>query len=70
VHQGSVSGLSGEHKFYFKDIPQPWMKVDVNETLQPRVPLMFTAFDPNQEKIEDVKGICAMWHDKYIKFST
>jgi hypothetical protein len=29
VASGNVSGIGGEHKFHFKEIPEKWFKVDV-----------------------------------------
>jgi hypothetical protein len=31
---GSISGIGGEQKFYFREIPKRWFKVDVQEALQ------------------------------------
>jgi hypothetical protein len=38
VASGKVSG--GEHKFHFKEIPEKWFKVDVQEALLPETALM------------------------------
>jgi len=70
VAKGNVSGLPGEHKFHFKDIPEGWLKVDVNDILHPSTALMFPAADPDMQLIEDAKGTSVVWHAKYIKFTT
>jgi hypothetical protein len=40
VASGKVSGIGGEHKFHFKEIPEKWFKVDVQEALLPETALM------------------------------
>jgi hypothetical protein len=37
---GKFSGIGGEHKFHFKEIPEKWFKVDVQEALLPETTLM------------------------------
>ncbi len=64
---GTISGVAGEHKLHFKDIPEGWWKVDVRDILQQGVALMYPNDKGEQYKIEDVKGSCTMWSEKYIK---
>lgn len=70
VAVGCVSGLPGEHKFHFKDIPVPWVKVDIKDTTQPTVPLMYPSPDPDMQKLGDAKGTCVIWYAKNMKFTT
>jgi hypothetical protein len=53
---GTVSGISGQHKFHFMDIPDGWIKVDVCEVRAPNVQLMMENQDVEQEKVKDVVG--------------
>jgi hypothetical protein len=45
VASGKVSGIGEEHKFHFKEIPEKWFKVDVQEALLPETTLM----QPNED---------------------
>jgi hypothetical protein len=63
----TVSGISGEHKFHFMDIPDGWIKVDVREALAPNVQLMMENRDDEQEKVKDVVGSSVLWNKKYMK---
>lgn len=62
-----MSGISGEHKFHFKDIPEEWMKVDVIKEVAPNVTLMVPNEGIDQEKLKDVIGTCIIWQEKYMK---
>jgi hypothetical protein len=53
---GTISGMSGKHKFHFKDIPDGFFKVDVREALLPNVALMVPNADAEQEKLKDAVG--------------
>jgi len=68
VAKENVSGLPGEHKFHFKDIPMSKMKV--TDILHPRVVLMFLVANLDMEKSEYAKETFAMWHAKHLKFTT
>ena len=56
VASGTMSGISGEHKFYFIDILDGWIKVDVWDALAPNMQLMIENQDAEQEKVKDVVG--------------
>jgi hypothetical protein len=45
VASGKVNGVAREHKFHFKEIPEKWFKVDVQEALLPESALMH----PNED---------------------
>jgi hypothetical protein len=64
---GTVSGISGQHKFHFMDIPDGWIKVDVGEALAPNVQLMMESRDDEQEKVKDAVGSSVLWNKKYMK---
>jgi len=51
VATGVISGLGGQHKFYFIPIPESRYKVDVTE----------------QSKVKDVVNSCFLWEGKFIK---
>jgi hypothetical protein len=70
VASGMVSGIPGSHKYHGKDIPPSWLKVDIREALQTGVHLMFPNAAADMEFVEDAKGSCAMWDQKYIKKAT
>lgn len=67
VATARISGLLGESKFHFREIPQSWVKVDVLSILQPGVALMFPYEEADMALIEDAKGSTALWDTKYIK---
>jgi hypothetical protein len=67
VAAGKISGLPGKHMFHHAEIPETWFKVDIVDVLQGGVPLMYPNDADDQEKIEDVKGTCTIWDQKYIK---
>jgi hypothetical protein len=52
VASGKVSGIGGEHKFHFREIPEKWFKVDVQEALLPATALM----QPNEDVDQHVVG--------------
>ncbi len=70
VARGTISGIAGEHKFHFKEIPESWCKVDVAEVLQERVSLMYPNEDADQTLLEHVRGTCALWKQQYMKVAT
>jgi hypothetical protein len=67
VASGTISGLPGEHKFHFIDIPEKWFKVDVREIYSPNVTLMLQNLDADQLKVKDVLKGNTVWDGKYIK---
>ena len=69
VAVGKISGLPGKHKFHFTDIPETWFKVDVSDILQKGVALMFPFDADDQNVMEDVRGTCTLWNQKYLKMT-
>jgi hypothetical protein len=67
VASGKVSGIGGEHKFHFKEIPEKWFKVDVQEALLPETTLMQPNEDADQHVVGDVVGIAVIWDQKHLK---
>jgi hypothetical protein len=67
---GRVRGFSGEHRFHFLEIPDGWMKVNVQEELAPNVVLMMENRDAEQEKVKDAIGSSVQWNQKYVKITT
>jgi hypothetical protein len=67
---GTVSGISGQHRFHFVEIPDSWLKVDVQEALMPNVSLMMENREAEQEKVKDAVGSCVLWNQKYMKCTT
>ena len=63
----TISGVAGEHKFHFKDIPKLWWKVDVHVIMHTGVALMYPNDDADMTLIEHAKGSAAMWHQNHIK---
>lgn len=70
VAVGNISGLLGEQKFHFKEIPDLWMKVDVRNVFHLGVHLMIEREDTDMIFVEHVKGSAELWDQKYIKLST
>jgi hypothetical protein len=70
VETGKISGISGAQKFHFKDIPENWFKVDVEEALQPKTALMFPNNDADQNIVANVVGTIVLWDQKHIKIAT
>jgi hypothetical protein len=70
VARGTISGIAGQHKFHFKEIPDSWCKVDVVEVLQERVALMYPNEAAEQSLIEHVLGSSALWKQQYMKVAT
>jgi hypothetical protein len=60
--RGTVSGISGQHRFHFVEIPDGWLKVDVQEALMPNVSLMMENREAEQEKVKDAIGSCILWN--------
>jgi hypothetical protein len=54
VASGTVSGIPGQHKFHFSEIPERWFKVNVRESHCPIVTLMFPMEDAEQTTVKDV----------------
>jgi hypothetical protein len=67
VASGKVSGIGGENKFHFKEIPEKWLKVDVQEALLPETTLMQPNEDADQHMVEDVIGTIVIWDQKHLK---
>lgn len=64
---GKISGLPGKHKYHCEEIPELWFKVDIIEILQGRVALMFPNEQADQHVVEDARGSCTIWNQKYLK---
>jgi hypothetical protein len=67
VASGTISGLAGEQKFHFRDIPDKWFKVDVREAHYPNASLMFPDDDADQIKVKDVLKGNTIWDGRYMK---
>jgi hypothetical protein len=67
VASGKISGIGREHKFYFKEIPEKWFKVDVQEALLPKTALMQPNEDADQHVVGDVVGTAVIWDQKHLK---
>jgi hypothetical protein len=67
VASGKVSGIGGEHKFHFKEIPEKWFKVDVQEALLPETTLMQPNEDADQHVVGDIVGTAVIWDQKHLK---
>jgi hypothetical protein len=52
------------------EIPDGWLKVDVQEALMPNVSLMMENREAEQEKVKDAVGSCVLWNQKYMKCTT
>jgi hypothetical protein len=52
------------------EIPDGWLKVDVQEALMPNVSLMMENQEAEQEKVKDAVGSCILWNQKYMKCTT
>jgi hypothetical protein len=70
VALGTVSGISGQHRFHFMEIPVGWMKVDITEVLASNVMLMMENRDAEQEKVKDAVGSSVLWNQKFMKCKT
>jgi hypothetical protein len=64
VARGKISGIGGMHKFYFQAIPDGWIKIDVQEALQP---LMFPNDTAEQSKVGDILNSNGIWNLKFVK---
>jgi hypothetical protein len=67
VASGKINGVAGGHKFHFKEIPEKWFKVDVEEALLPETALMHPNEDADQHVVGDVVGTVVIWDQKHIK---
>ena len=67
VASGTISGISREYKFHFRDIPEKWFKVDVREAHYPNVPLMFPYEDADQLVMKDVLNGNTIWDGRLMK---
>jgi hypothetical protein len=70
VAVGSVSGIGGEQKFHFREIPERCFKVDVREALQRETTLMYPNKDADQVIVGDMVGTAAIWDQKFMKLIT
>ena len=67
VASGTISGLPGEHKFHFQDIPKNWFKVDVRDAHCPNALLMFPNENADQIKVKDAVKGNTIWDGRYMK---
>jgi hypothetical protein len=68
--KSSVRDGQWQHRFHFVEIPDSWLKVDVQEALMPNVSLMMENREAEQEKVKDAVGSCVLWNQKYMKCTT
>ena len=67
---GTISGLPGGHKFHFRDILENWIKVDLQEALQPKSVVMYPSDDADQNIVADAVGSATLWDQKHIKIAS
>ena len=67
VASGKVSGIGGEHKFHFKEIPEKWFKVDMQEALLPETTLLQPNEDADQHMVGNVMETTVIWNQKHLK---
>jgi hypothetical protein len=67
VASGTISGLVGEQKFHFRDIPDKWFKVDVRKAHCPNASLMFLNNYADQIKVKDILKGNTIWDGRYMK---
>ena len=70
VASGIVSGIGGQHRFHFMEIPPAWMKIDIREALAPSVPLMMENVDNEQMKVGDAVGLSVLLNQRFLKSKT
>jgi hypothetical protein len=70
VAYGAVSGIGGQHRFHFMEIPPAWLKIDIREALAPLVPLMMENLDDEQTKVGDAVGSSVIWNQRFVKSKT
>jgi hypothetical protein len=70
VASGTVSGIAGQHKFHFLEIPPAWMKIDIREALAPSVLLMMENLDDEQTQVGDAVGSSVLWNQRFLKSKT
>jgi hypothetical protein len=64
---GNVSGIGGEHKFYFKEILERWFKVDVQEAISYNTTVKYPNEDASYKIMEDIVGTAIIWNQKHMK---
>jgi hypothetical protein len=67
VAVGFVSGFEGIDTFYFRPIPNAWLKVDVKEVMIPTAALMHPNKDADQLQVKHVLGGNTLWYERFIK---
>jgi hypothetical protein len=67
VATGTISGVGGEAKFHFVDIPDKWFKIDIWEALLPETALIYVNELTNHYLVGDVVGTASIWDQRYIK---
>jgi hypothetical protein len=67
---GNISGVGGEHKFHFKEIPERWFKADLQEALSSNTTLMYPNEDVGHKIMGDVAGTAVIWDQKHIKIAS
>jgi hypothetical protein len=67
VAVGFVSGFGGIDTFYFRPIPDAWLKVDVKEVTTPTVALMYPNEHVEKFQMKHVLGGNTLWDERFIK---
>jgi hypothetical protein len=67
VVTGIISGVEGEAKFHFVDIPDKWFKIDIREALLLETALMYVNEPADQYLVGDIVGTTSIWDQRYIK---
>jgi hypothetical protein len=70
VATGTISGVGGEAKFHFVDIPDKWFKIDIREALLPETALMYVNEPADQYLVGNIVGTTSIWDQRYIKKTT
>jgi hypothetical protein len=67
VATGTISGVGGEAKFHFVDIPDKWFKIDIREALLPETALIYVNEPADQYLVGDIVETISIWDQRYIK---
>jgi hypothetical protein len=70
VATSTISGVGGEAKFHFVDIPDKWFKIDIREALLPETALMYVNEPADQYLVGNIVGTSSIWDQRYIKKTT
>lgn len=64
---GVVSGFRGTNEFYFKTIPDLWLKVHMKEVVCPNTAFMYPHKGANESVIKDDMDGNALWKEEFIR---